>query len=217
MKTLLIAAAAAALLAGSASAATSITFAGYQTPLNAGETLVTNFDSPVSTAMGYHLSGDAAFLTGSSGDGAAPAFSAITRDPTQYLSIEGGQSESLTTPSLGEISFYIGSLDSYNSITFTLKGGLTETYNGTQIAALAVPTAVANGDQQSGNTNGRYSFSFDKPITGVTLASSGNSFEISNIGASAVPEPATWAMMLVGFGGLGGMLRASRRKGLVAA
>ena len=29
---------------------------------------------------------------------------------------------------------------------------------------------------------------------------------------SAVPEPATWAMMLVGFGALGGVLRSSRRR-----
>lgn len=30
--------------------------------------------------------------------------------------------------------------------------------------------------------------------------------------ASAVPEPASWAMMLLGFGGLGGAMRAGRRK-----
>ncbi|HKR87036.1 MAG TPA: PEPxxWA-CTERM sorting domain-containing protein, partial [Phenylobacterium sp.] len=32
----------------------------------------------------------------------------------------------------------------------------------------------------------------------------------------AVPEPATWAMMLTGFFGLGGMLRARRRQGAAA-
>jgi len=45
-------------------------------------------------------------------------------------------------------------------------------------------------------------------ITGFSLSSSQNSFEITNI--SAVPEPATWAMMIVGFLGVGFM--AYRRK-----
>lgn len=40
--------------------------------------------------------------------------------------------------------------------------------------------------------------------------------ELSMI-TSAVPEPSTWAMMLVGFFGAGTMLRASRRRSAVAA
>jgi hypothetical protein len=31
-------------------------------------------------------------------------------------------------------------------------------------------------------------------------------------GVGGVPEPATWAMMLVGFGGLGAVLRGAKRK-----
>jgi hypothetical protein len=217
MKTsLLTAIAAAALAAGSASAATSITFGGYQTSLNAGEILVTNFDNPVSTANGYGLSATGSFLTGSSGNGAAPAFNATDRDPTQYLSLEGGQSETLTTPDIKSISFYIGSLDSYNSIAFTHVGGGVEAFSGSDIAALAVPTGVANGDQQSGNSNGRYTFTFDTAITGVTLGSTGNSFELSDIGAPGVPEPATWAIMLMGFGGMGAALRSRRKAALTA-
>jgi hypothetical protein len=37
-----------------------------------------------------------------------------------------------------------------------------------------------------------------------------------SITASAVPEPSTWAMMLLGFAGLGFAFRQSRRKAAVA-
>lgn len=34
---------------------------------------------------------------------------------------------------------------------------------------------------------------------------------------AAVPEPATWAVMLIGFGGVGGLLRRGRRAGIACA
>lgn len=34
---------------------------------------------------------------------------------------------------------------------------------------------------------------------------------LDNVGLTAVPEPATWAMMLMGFGGIGALLRNRRR------
>ena len=40
---------------------------------------------------------------------------------------------------------------------------------------------------------------------------------IGAVSVSGVPEPAGWAMMLVGFGGLGASIRASRRQALLAA
>lgn len=51
-----------------------------------------------------------------------------------------------------------------------------------------------------------------------TIDPSKFSFTAQWVGAdpSAVPEPAAWALMLAGFGGLGGALRA-RRRGLAAA
>ncbi|HEX4181303.1 MAG TPA: PEPxxWA-CTERM sorting domain-containing protein [Caulobacteraceae bacterium] len=214
MKTLLLLTTASVGLAAGAADAATISFAGYQTALNPGEFLVTNFDNPLTTASGFTLTGNAAFLTGSSSNGAAPAFSDTQRDPTQYLSIEAGQKEVLSTPALKEISFYVGSLDSYNELTFSFVGGGTQSFSGNDLAGAV--TQADNGDQQAVNTNGRYTFTFGKAIDGVTLASSQNSFEISNIGAAGVPEPTTWAMMLVGFGGLGGMLRGNRRKPVAA-
>ena len=52
-------------------------------------------------------------------------------------------------------------------------------------------------------------FSFEAPFRAPGYAGYGN---ITSINGSAVPEPSTWAMMLVGFGALGFGLRRSRRK-----
>jgi hypothetical protein len=55
-----------------------------------------------------------------------------------------------------------------------------------------------------------------------SLATSGSPSygnEITNVSltaVTAVPEPATWAMFLAGFGAIGFMMRASRRKGAIA-
>ena len=40
---------------------------------------------------------------------------------------------------------------------------------------------------------------------------------VGGISISAVPEPATWAMLILGFGGIGTMLRYARRRGALAA
>jgi hypothetical protein len=41
-------------------------------------------------------------------------------------------------------------------------------------------------------------------------------FAPENVTLAAVPEPATWAMMIIGFGAMGGMVRGRRKAGMVA-
>ena len=75
------------------------------------------------------------------------------------------------------------------------------------------------------NVNGGasyYSFTDTQAFSSVTISDlTGNdAWGISdvsyNFASSAVPEPATWALFIVGFGAMGGMLRAARRKALLA-
>ena len=55
------------------------------------------------------------------------------------------------------------------------------------------------------NTTYRFLYTFNAPTGGGTL--SGN----ASFYAGGVPEPATWAMMLIGFGGIGLAMRRRRR------
>jgi hypothetical protein len=209
------------LCLGAGAAQAAVTFIGYQTDVNADETLVTGFEggptlSDVSfLTSGYTLSGDAQLVTGSLvGQSAAPAVAPDAWDTTQYLSVQMGQMATLDTPLLSAISFYVGSLDGYNSFTFHLADGTTQVVTGATLDAL--PGMDANGSQTAFTTNGRLTFSFDSAIDRIDFASGNYSLEIGDIGAvTLVPEPAAWAMMVLGFGGVGGLVR--RRRQLLAA
>jgi hypothetical protein len=58
---------------------------------------------------------------------------------------------------------------------------------------------------------------FDIRAVNAANAPSGNDFAIDNISVASVPEPAAWAMMLIGFFGLGSMVRFVNRKNYILA
>ncbi len=137
--------------------------------------------------------------------GAPPANSSPAG--TAYLSVLGGGSATYTfTGPVTAFEFDWGSLDSYNTLTFVSTAGLT-----TVIPGLTF-TNPANGDQHAAGTNGLFMVTGNAGDTfsSVTFAGSQNSFEVDNLAVS-VPEPASWALMIVGFGLAGGMVRAKRR------
>ena len=173
--------------------------------LQGGETLFASF-SPGSdggvSGSGYVIQ------TGSNGIGADPAVGG-QGDP--YLTVPGGATANFSfAGGIGSLGLDYGSADDYNTFTVTYANGDYSTLTGTQVL-LSPP---ANGDQTAARTNGRLTFAAlgGNAITGLTLQSSGNSLEVDNLGVrGAVPEPATWAMMLTGFFGAGSLLR--RRQG----
>jgi len=133
----------------------------------------------------------------------------------------GGSSETLTLPGKAtSFGLYCGSIDAYNKIQFFSVSNsgstLVASYTGDQLNAL--PPVDSNGDQSSSYTNAYISFAFTGlSFNEVTLSSTQNSFESDNIYAagltsltSPVPEPSTWAMVLLSFAGVGFM--AYRRK-----
>jgi hypothetical protein len=203
------------IMATGAANADVIHFVGYGTPV-AGQTLITNF------ATDAGLTGTYLFGNGTTGNYAAPATTYNSRDPNQYLAVERDDSVTLSLGSYyHDISIYIGSLDSYNGLAFSNN----QAFTGGQLAKAT--GAYDNGNQQSSHSNGLLTFEFATAVDSVTFLSSSIAFEVASVSAggasaslestSAVPEPATWAMMLIGFAGLGfAGYRQKKRKGALA-
>ena len=208
-----------ALLAGAAlfaataaNATTTITFFDGLGNLQPGEVSYADFNT-VATS-GSPTGSNYAVLTGIGPQGAQPA-TGDQGDP--YLSVGTALPSGIATfnfaaqPGGGIFSLGMdyGSADEYNSFVLHLSNGTTETYTGGQVIA-----AAANGNQVSPVTNGRLTFRPDGGlyITSIDLRSSGQALEVDNFGViAAVPEPATWGMMLLGFGVMGVSLRRRRR------
>ncbi len=207
MKNVIVAALCAIACVPVAQAATMIEFTEGSSVLAPGESVFATFNSGDNggvSGSGYMIQ------TGSDGNGADP-FVGLRGDP--YLSVMGNGTATFDfTGGLANLFLDYGSADAYNLFTLTLSDGSIDTFTGQQV----IDSGIANGNQTSPLTNGRLTFN---PLNGalinsLTVTSSGNSAEIDNLGTGravpAVPEPSTWAMMLVGFGLLGGAMR--RRK-----
>jgi len=54
-------------------------------------------------------------------------------------------------------------------------------------------------------------------VSGNVVGTSHNGSYVGNLNVTAVPEPATWAMMLIGFGAIGWQLRRRRSQVLAQA
>ena len=202
-------AAAAAVLslaaAGSAHAGISTLFTpGGDAPAGT-DVLLYDFDGVGN--LGDFSSTGAGFIVQSTtnGQGAQNPFS---NPGGNYLSVLGGGSASLTFASaMSSISFNWGSIDTWNTLTIHWSGGDESVFGNPGGGGQTGSTT--NGLFQAWTTGGDY-------ITGLTFASSSNSFEIDEISGSAVPEPATWAMMITGFGLAGVAIRRRRTTFAVA-
>jgi hypothetical protein len=204
LRNLLIATAAAAAFASSASAAITVSVVGYGDPLllPAGQQLVADFNDELNPEATL-LAGYALDLNGSTvgvNEGGAGYSGTLPNNATHYLTIPGGANAILTSVGgMKAFSLYMGSPDTYNSIRF-IGDGIDQTLSGGQLSG---------GDtNQQWSWGARVNFDFGgAKINQIVLNSSSNSFESDNFAVAAVPEPATWAMMIMGFGMAGALIR----------
>lgn len=131
-----------------------------------------------------------------------------------------GSPGTLNLSSIGDIfniSFIWGSVDTYNTLEFLdASNFVLATFTGIQV------NNPADGNQTAAATNPLVRFDLTgsdvAAFSSLRLRSTQNTFEVDNFAVNAVPEPSTWAMMLIGFGVVGSALRRRRvRVGLAQA
>ncbi len=156
---------------------------------------------------------------------ASPAYAAVYNFNFSGTGLFFGEalvgSGTLTTNGVSQVS-------SLNGYTYQTITGITGTFNGSQITGLANVTGSNNLFYLTGpffvdgnglgfstaagsavnlfvTTDTRYRLNAGGLSTGFVTAS-------ATAATAAVPEPATWAMMIGGFGAVGGAMRYRRRK-----
>ncbi len=202
----LVAASLVAAAASPASAAKLIAVDGSAASFAAPAGTVIDFNSGV--PAGFTASYTNAGIRAATVDGsyAAPAFN----DVSPFLAVNLGGSATLQSVNAAyeSLSFFIGSIDDFNSVELlSTTGAVIGTFTGEDFAA------NPNGNQTLATTNRRITITreaTDALIGGVRFLSSGNALEVDNV-VFAVPEPSTWALMLLGFGMVGTATRYRRR------
>jgi hypothetical protein len=156
------------------------------------------------------VSGSAATAKGTTpGISAAPlGMGTSTTTGTTYFSVEGGGTEMATwaTPQKS-LSIYWGSIDAavpgsasggnINDLSITIDG---YTLTGVDLMGLG---AGGTGSQFSPKDNQLVTITGLGDFTTVEFHTTRNAFEFSLGSSGSVPEPSTWAMMALGFAGLG--------------
>ncbi len=126
-----------------------------------------------------------------------------TTTGTTYMAVEAGGTERATwSAPQTSLRIYWGSIDAANVDGILNQLSITVdsyTLTGSDLMAMGAP---GNGNQSAPNDNQWVTISGLGPFTTADFHdANANAFEFSL--GSAIPEPSTWAMMALGFAGLG--------------
>ncbi|HEX3367289.1 PEPxxWA-CTERM sorting domain-containing protein [Phenylobacterium sp.] len=225
---LLALAATTATALAAASSASAVTYTiNAVAGVNITDPLITDFNSDqagniTDLATGYQFDqgGNGLAFTRDGGLGLLPNVSAPPPADNNvsgayYETVLGNGGSATLTSDVGmnDFQFYMGSPDDFNGMSFTFVDTSNQavTLNG---QAIWGGNPQGNGDQSEGFT---VSYHFDTAVKSITFTSGNqNAFEFDKL-AGGVPEPASWALMMLGFGGAGSILRSKRRRQAVAA
>jgi hypothetical protein len=195
--------------------------------LGAGYSFGNNFANYVGSIGTFNLN----FLSGSENDVPLLQTNANVQgnDTTSHRLDIYVTGEGYTAPS-GATAAYISTfqtsvlsngwtIDETTWISPTNKTPLGAGYDGTTLAtAHMTPSLISGTTAVTGFDPGPGPYSISAQytiITGSGAQGNGAANSVVNV-LNAVPEPATWALMIMGFGGVGSLARARRRQAAVA-
>ena len=119
-------------------------------------------------------------------------------DSTDYVFAQQGGSVTVSfTHNLNSVTIYWGSPDTYNSITLG---------NGDVITGTMVATALGFAANGSDANSMWVTIADTSAFKSFTATSSSPAFEFdmaAGVSSGTIPEPSTWAMLMLGFTGLG--------------
>ena len=132
-----------------------------------------------------------------------------------FGAVQSGGSYTVHFERTTSFGLVLSTLDGFNSLTLLYDDGSSQTYAGGQIIH---GLAFADNDRVRGRDNGFVTYTVTRGplLVGATFRSSGNAFEFDNLATAAMPEPASWGMLIGGFALIGGSLRRRRTKAFAA-
>lgn len=170
-------------------------------------TLVTG--GPLSTALTLTAAGLTGYasLTGGSVLAASQGTAAMPAGTSGLFLSAGPDTGNVATltfspNNIGKFAFLWGSPDTYNKLTITTSAGSTDW------DASSAGVAPADGNQAFAQYV-TFALGAGETLNSLTFTTSPaqDAFEVANFSVAAVPEPASWALMISGFGLVGGALR----------